>query len=167
MPLTEERNIEMVEYPYYGAFYEIGVADSSSLIGQKEEKRLVLETVCDIQRTAKLHNGNLLGANYTVYFPLPKNPDATGTIDKFGPIDIRRGMTFEGEFYGYKVEGQVEIVRPSQLGGCSCDIKIVSETDDSDEEEEEEDDDDDDNSGGGLLGGDDEDEDNETDGEDN
>jgi hypothetical protein len=38
-------------------------------------------------------------------------------------------MTFRGEFYGYTVEGQVEIIRPSQLGGCSCDIKIVSETD--------------------------------------
>jgi hypothetical protein len=126
MPLAES-DIEMVEYPYYGAFYTTDVDRSKPLYEQTEEEKLVFETVCDIQRTAKLHNGNLLGVNYTVYFPLFENPDSTSTIDKYNDIIIRRGMTFKGEFYGYKVEGQVEIIRPSQLGGCSCDIKIVSE----------------------------------------
>jgi hypothetical protein len=128
MPLSGSQ-IDIVEYPYYGRFYTVSVDTSKPLVNQVEEEVLAFETVCDIQRTAKLHNGTLLGANYTVYFPLEENPEATGTIDKFLPIKIRRGMTFRGEFYGYTVEGQVEIIRPSQLGGCSCDIKIVSETD--------------------------------------
>jgi hypothetical protein len=135
MPFAEE-DIQLVEYPYKGAFYTVTIDTSLPLIDQVEEEVLVFETVCDIQRTAKLHNGNLLGANYTVYFPLEKNPDATGTIDAFMPIKIRRGMIFKGEFYGYEVSGQVEIIRPSQLGGCSCDIKIISETDYQESEEE-------------------------------
>jgi hypothetical protein len=140
MPIAQ-KDIEIVDYPYHGAFYRIGVDTSLPAYEQVEQEILVFETNCDIQRTAKLHNGNLLGANYTVYFPLEVNPDATGTIDKYLPIKIRRGMTFRGEFYGYVVEGQVEIIRPSQLGGCSCDIKIVSESDaDEDEEETEEND---------------------------
>lgn len=131
MPLADNK-LDIVEYPYYGRFYEIGVDESRPLNEQVAIETLVFETVCDIQRTAKLHNGNLLGANYTVYFPLEENPLATGTIDRYKPIKIRRGQTFRGEFYGYTVEGQVEIIRPSQLGGCSCDIKIVSETDPTD-----------------------------------
>jgi hypothetical protein len=69
----------------------------------------------------------------------------TGDVDRYEQIPIRRGMTFRGEFYGYTVEGQVEIIRPSQLGACSCDIKVVSETDatddDSDDDGEEDDED--------------------------
>jgi hypothetical protein len=135
MPL-KENILDVVQYPYYGSFYKVGVDESLPLNEQKAIETLVFETVCDIQRTAKLHNGNLLGANYTVYFPLEDNPDATGDIDRYKPIKVRRGMTFRGKFYGYTVEGQVEIIRPSQLGGCSCDIKIVSETDPTDDEEE-------------------------------
>jgi hypothetical protein len=118
---------ELVDYPYTGGFYEVKIDNSLPLDEQTEEEVLVFETVCDIQRTAKLHNGNLLGANYTVYWPLEENPDATGTVDKFMPILVRRGMTFKGVFYDYPVIGEVEIVRPSQLGGCSCDIKVVTE----------------------------------------
>lgn len=135
MPIAET-DIEMNEYPYHGSFYRVEVDNSLPAYDRTEKEVLVFETDCDIQRSAKLHNGVLLGVNYTVYFPLEINPNATGTIDKYLPIKIRRGMTFRGEFYGYTVEGQVEIIRPSQLGGCSCDIKIVSESDATDDEKE-------------------------------
>lgn len=117
----------MNPYPYVGVFYTESIDDSLPLDERVVKTTIVFETVCDIQRTAKLHNGNLLGANYTVYFPLEKNPNATADVDKFKDIVIRRGMKFKGTFYGYDVIGEVEIVRPSQLGGCSCDIKVVSE----------------------------------------
>jgi hypothetical protein len=137
MPILED-TLDMVEYPYHGKLYVIGVDEDAPLYEQEEKETLVFETDCDIQRTAKLHNGNLLGANYTVYFPLTPNMEAEGTIDKFNDIIVRRGMTFRGTFYGYTVEGQVEIIRPSQLGGCSFDVKIVSEEDYEEPSSEEE-----------------------------
>jgi hypothetical protein len=126
MPIYDNPNIS--EYPYYGAFYSIGVDESKPLDEQTEEEVLVYETVCDIQRTSKLNSAGLLGAEYTIYFPLFENPDSTGTIDLYKDIVIRRGMTFRGSFYGYPVEGIVEVIRPSQVGGCSCDIKVNTET---------------------------------------
>lgn len=120
-------NTGMEEYPYEGAFYEVRVDTSKPLDEQTEEEVLLFETKCDIQKTAKLHNANLLAANYTIYWPLETNPDATGTVDQYMPIKVRRGHTFKGVFYGYEIQGIVEIVRPSQLGGCSCDIKVVTE----------------------------------------
>ena len=120
-------NIDMTEYPYEGAFYTFESDTSLPPLEQSTQEVEVFRTVCDIQRSAKLHNGTLLGADYTVYWPLEENPDATGSVDKYMPIKVRRGMRFRGIFYGYEVIGDVDIVRPSQLGGCSCDIKVVTE----------------------------------------
>lgn len=125
MPIIED--FKLVDYPYHGAFYDSIVDESKPLNEQTAEEVLVDEFDCDIQKTSKLHNNNMLGANYNVYFPLKKNPNATGTIDYYEDIKVRRGMTFKGMFYGYLLVGEVEIVRPSQLGGCSCEIKVVSE----------------------------------------
>jgi hypothetical protein len=125
MPLVE--NHDLAKFPYHGAFYTYGVDESLPLYEQEEKEIKVFETDCDIQKTSKLHSGTLLVAYYTIYFPLEENPDATGTIDKFKDIPIRRGMTFKGMFYGVEVVGEVEIIRPSQLGACSCDIKVVDE----------------------------------------
>lgn len=122
-----ELDFDMSEYPYKGAFYTTTVDESLPLDEQEETEVLVHETICDIQRTAKLHNANLLAANYTVYFPLELNPDATGTVDKYKDCGVRRGHIFRGVFYGYEIKGIVEIVRPSQLGAMSCDIKVNTE----------------------------------------
>lgn len=121
------RNITVEEYPFEGAFYTFESDASKPPLEQSVEEVEVFRTKCDIQRSAKLHNGTLLGADYTVFWPLEDNPSATGSVDKFGPIEVRRGMRFRGVFYGYQVAGDVEIVRPSQLGACSCDIKVVTE----------------------------------------
>lgn len=118
---------EFVEYPYTGYFYEIVVNNDKPLNERVPEERIVLETICDCQRSSRLHTLNLLAADYTVYFPLELNPDSTDTVDKYGPIQVRRGHRFRGEFYGYTLEGVVEFVRPSQLGMCSVDIKTNTE----------------------------------------
>lgn len=120
--------IDMTDFPFKGYFYEIIVDMEADLDKRESKEVIVFETACDIQRAAKLHNGSLNGADYTVYFPLEDNPDSTSTVDKYGPIKIRRGMYFRGVAYGYTVEGEVEIIRPSQLGGCSCDIKVIKES---------------------------------------
>lgn len=119
---------DMTDFPFEGAFFTYEIDKSLPLDKRVPKEVLVFETVCDIQRAAKIHNGILNGADYTVYWPLELNPDSTGTVDKFGPIEVRRGMRFRGMMYGYSVIGDVEIVRVSQLGGCSCDIKVVTET---------------------------------------
>lgn len=119
---------DITEYPYHGAFFEITVDMDADLDKREPITTLVFETECDIQRSAKLHTGTLNAADYTVYFPLKKNPDATGTVDKYGPVKLRRGMRFKGEAYGYTYEGEVEIIRMSQLGACSCDIKVLKES---------------------------------------
>lgn len=120
--------LDVTDYPYKGAFYEWVTDETKPLDERVPEEVLVFETICDIQRSAKLHNYTLLGADYTIYWPLQPNPLAKGTVDKYDDIVIRRGMTFRGIAYGYEVVGTVEIVRPSQLGGCSCDIKVITES---------------------------------------
>lgn len=118
----------MDEYPFEGEFYKLTVDMEADLDKRVPVETSVLKTKCDVQKNSRLHNGSLLGADYTVYFPLPENPDATGTVDRYGPVNIRRGMRFRGKAYGYTYDGEVEIVRMSQLGGCSVDIKILKES---------------------------------------
>lgn len=122
-----ERDFEFSEYPYTGAFYTVEVDESLPLDEQVEREVLVYETVCDIQKTNKLHNANLLAANYTIYFPIAENPNATSTVNRFVDCGVRRGHIFRGVFYGYEIKGIVEIVRPSQLGAISVDIKVNTE----------------------------------------
>ena len=119
----------MSDFPFEGAFSYYEIDENAPLDERVPQEVLVQEVRCDIQRSAKLHNGVLLGADYTVYWALEENPESTYTNDKYMPIKVRRGMHFRGMMYGYLVEGVVEIVRASQLGGCSADIKIVTESD--------------------------------------
>lgn len=119
--------LDMADFPYHGKFVKYEVDTSLDLDQQAEAEMLVFETDCDIQRRAGLRQSNLLAADYTIYFPLSLNPDATGTVDKYKDCGVRRGHTFRGEFYGNTVEGVVEMVRPSQLGAMSVDIKVVTE----------------------------------------
>ena len=119
----------MTDFPFEGAFYTFEVDNSLPLDERVPQEVLVFETPCDIQHSAKLHNGMMLGVDYTIYWPLELNPESEGTADKYGPIPVRRGMTFRGMMYGYSIYGEVENVRVSQLGGANADIKIKTESD--------------------------------------
>ena len=115
------------EYPYHGKFLKYVVDQTKPLDEQVEEEVLIFETKCDIQKRSGLRQSNLLAADYTIYFPLELNPESTGTIDKYKDCGVRRCHIFKGEFYGNLIEGVVEMVRPSQLGSMSVDIKVVTE----------------------------------------
>ncbi len=117
----------MADFPFHGAFFKYEVDESLDLDQQVEQEVLVYETVVDIQKRSGIRQSNLFIAEYTVYFPLTPNPESTGTVDKYLDCGVRRGHTFRGEFYGQTIEGKVEFVRPSQLGGMSVDIKVVTE----------------------------------------
>ena len=121
-------SLDMTDFPFEGAFFDDEVDNDAPLDERVPQEVLIEEVKCDIQRSSKLHNGVMLGADYTVYWSLEENPESTYTNDKYMPIKVRRGMHFRGMMYGYLVEGVVEIVRASQLGGCSADIKITTES---------------------------------------
>lgn len=115
------------KYPFHGAFYRYAIDESKLLDEQTEEEILVYETDCNILRRAGLRQANLVVADYNIRFPLEQNPEAKGTIDLYKDCGVRRGYTFRGEFYGVTIEGQVEMIEPSQLGEMNVDIKVVTE----------------------------------------
>lgn len=122
-------DLNIVEYPWIdGVFYTYEVNEQLPLDERVAEEVEVLRTIFDAQRAAKLHNGSANGADYTIYWPLELNPESEGSWDKYMPIPVRRGMRFRGIAWGVLIEGEVEIVRPSQLGGCSCDVKVITES---------------------------------------
>lgn len=118
---------EFRRYPFHGAFYRYAVDEDAPLDEQTDEEILVYETNCDIQRRAGLRQSNLVVADYNIRFPLEPNPDAKGTEDLYKDCGVRRGYTFKGVFYGVDIEGQVEMIEPSQLGQMNVDIKVVTE----------------------------------------
>lgn len=93
------------EYPFKGTFFNIGIDMDKPPLDRVEEKIVILETKCDIQEASHT-DGELLTADYTVYFPLGDSLDG-----------IKNGILFEGDMYGAKVNGKVVGVFPSQLGG--------------------------------------------------
>lgn len=118
----------MEKYPYFGRFYR-WEEDEDAPLDEREPKEVeILATKCDIQRQGARHSGSFLGAGYTVYFPLEENPDSVDASDRWLPIPIRRGMQFRGEGYSVPVVGDVEFVSFSQLGQCSVDINVKTES---------------------------------------
>lgn len=119
---------DMADFPFEGAFYTYVIDKSLPADKRIPQEVLVEEVKCDIQKNSRMHNGVALNADYCVYWELERNPESTYTNDRYMPVKVRRGMTFKGIMYGYSVIGTVEIVRVSQLGGCSADIKITTES---------------------------------------
>lgn len=118
------------KYPYHGAFYRYAVDESKPLDQQVEEEILVYETDCNILRRSGLRQANLVVADYNVRFPLELNNNSKDASDLYKDCGVRRGYTFKGAFYGITVEGQVEMIEPSQLGEMNVDIKVITENGD-------------------------------------
>lgn len=103
------------EYPFDGVFYYMGVDETKPLDEQVEEEIVVLETKCDIQGAQKEDSG-VISNSYNVYFP----------FDKEKGINLRKGMLFRGQMYGYSIDGATVIdIVPTQMGGCSVYIKDI------------------------------------------
>lgn len=103
-----ERDI-LEEYPFDGAFYTFGIDESKPLDEQVEEEILLFETKCDIQESTSTLAGGANTATFDIYFP----------FDKKTGVNLKRGDTFKGSFYGVKVDGMVDGIFPTQLGGCA------------------------------------------------
>lgn len=119
----------MEEYPYIdGVFYTYETDMSKPLDERVPEEVIVLETKFDAQESARLHNGMALNADYAIFWPLENNPEAHGAWNKYMPINVKRGMRFRGIANGVLIDGEIELVLPSQLGGAKCYIKVTSES---------------------------------------
>lgn len=105
------RQSNIKEYPYRGEFYFIVIDEDKPLLEQREERVLILSTECDIQEVSHTE-GELITASYSVYFPL--RGDLSG---------INRGVMFEGDMNGMKVNGKVTGIFSSQLGGLKVYIR--------------------------------------------
>lgn len=101
------------EYPYYGEFYEMRIDETKPLDEQVEEKVIVLQTSCDIQESSHSDSGNFISADYSVYIP----------FDEEDNISLKNGMSFNGDMYGFKVNGKIVGVFPSQLNGIKVYIQ--------------------------------------------
>lgn len=118
----------MEEYPFEGSFYEVRtINEDAELIDQEEEEVLVLTTKCDIQQASLLGNAGFKIGTYDIFFPLNKKEEYTSDSDKYEDIPVKRGMIFRGTMYGYLVDGVVNGVGASILGGCVVQIKDLSE----------------------------------------
>lgn len=117
------------EYPYIdGEFYSYEVNLEKPLDERVSEEAVVFETRFDAQEAAKLHNGMALNADYAIFWPLEINPESHGMYDKYVDTPVKRGMRFRGIANGVLIDGEVELVVPSQLGGAKCYIKVTSES---------------------------------------
>lgn len=105
------------DYPFDGVFYEVFIDKTKPLNQQKDEKKILFETKCDIQESTHAWSNNLIWAKYAIYFPFDVEKDS---------IKIKSGDYFEGNIYGLTVNGKVVGVFPSQLGGVTV---YVQDTD--------------------------------------
>ena len=78
------------EYPFKGTFYRIEVDKSVPLAERKEERKVVLETKCDIEENHHTDDGAFISASVQADFPFCPT---TG-------IAIRWGDSFEGDMAG-------------------------------------------------------------------
>lgn len=106
-------NEPLVEYPFKGSFYKIGIDYTKPPSQQVEEEILVLETDCDIQEAQKSDTSGNVVSTFNVYFPFDKN----------GEVGIQKGMIFRGSLYGVDVEGEIIGLFPTQMGGCAVYLK--------------------------------------------
>jgi len=111
-----DRN-EIEEYPFNGTFYttEQSASDDGDPLKDTTSEVILLNTECDIQEASKGMSGDAIISYFNIYYP----------FDKTSGINITRGAKFRSVDYGMQVEGTVEGIFPSQLGGCSVYIKVT------------------------------------------
>lgn len=99
---------EVEEYPFDGTFYTTYINRDAPLNQQFEQEVVILETKCDITEASHSRVGDFIKAVYSIFVPFKKGIEE---------ISVQRGQMFRATQYGVKIEGKVEGVFPSQLGG--------------------------------------------------
>lgn len=102
------------EFPFMGTFYRRHIDMTKPLKERVVEEEILLETECDIQEATTSDNVGINTAIFNVYFPFDLEE---------GIVDLKRGDAFRGEMYGVEVNGEIDGIFPSQLGGCKVHLK--------------------------------------------
>lgn len=102
------------EYPFEGVFYRRHIDMDKPVKERVVEEEILLETICDIQEATTSDNVGVNNAIFNVYFPFDLEE---------GIVNIKRGDAFRGVMYGVEVNGEIDGLFPSQLGGCKVHIK--------------------------------------------
>lgn len=114
--ITRDHN-SLIEFPFKdGVFSRNTVNNSNVLIDRKETKEVILTVDYDIQIATKDLQKDFFEANYVIYFPIEKKSDG---------IKIKRGDLFSGDMYGLRVNGEVLVINPSELGAVAVYIKDI------------------------------------------
>lgn len=117
--MAHTRRRRVIDYPYFGQFFEKAGPDLSLPLDQREYgERLVYETVCDIQEVSKAANPVLI-ATFSVFMP----------FDETQEVPLHRGMKFSGSMNGIDVTGMVTNVVLSQIGGLVAYVKDYDASD--------------------------------------
>lgn len=110
------------EYPYEGMFYrrEDAIPDDGDLLAESSKPdTVILETICDVQKTDQLFNSGVISMGYTVYFPMPTSSDGMESL----PEGLKPGIRFKATMFDMEVDGMVMGVYPTQMHGCQVYIK--------------------------------------------
>lgn len=104
------------EYPFTGEFYTLGddMPSDGNMLGDEgnAEETVVAEVNCDIINSNKVFSS---GSYLNVYFP----------FDKSEGIVIYPGVRFRSSDWYRSIDGVVQEVIPTQMGGCEVTIKEV------------------------------------------
>lgn len=100
------------EYPNKGTFYYETTDKDRPRIEWKPIRYDVLTTQCDIQEKSATSSYDFNTARWSVYFP----------FDKEKANEIKRGMEFDGDLFGLRINGEVVGIVPTQMG-CVAYIK--------------------------------------------
>lgn len=103
---------EVREYPFRGVFYFNTTDETLPLDEREETEHIIIDTECDITEASHSRVGDFIKAVYSIYVPFDKRIEDA--------ININRGMMFRSNQYGVRIDGKVEGVFPSQLGGYVC-----------------------------------------------
>lgn len=108
-----DRN-KILEFPYDGVFYRVGVDDSLPPSQQVEQDVILLETKCNVQEAGS-NIGDFINASYKVFFSYNQG---IGGVFPFKQDDL-----FRCNVFGLNVSGKVIGIFPSQLGKAYVYIK--------------------------------------------
>jgi len=101
------------EYPFVGTFFTFGKDKTKPLDEQVETDIEIMTTVCDIQGVSGTNSNGFITSTFKIFFPITVGED----------IVIKRGDTFRGNFYGLNVNGIIDSIVPSPMGGCEVILK--------------------------------------------
>ena len=65
----------------------------------------------------------MITSGYTIFFPTPTREKEDGSAEEYINDKLKPGIRFRATMYNLAVEGMVTGVYPTQMHGCTAEIK--------------------------------------------